>query len=399
MEHARLQTLPGPAPAGVRDVLVMVGMPLSRKGPAYTAAMLARAMRSDALRPVIYTSANRWAGAPLDLPVVTGAPDFGTLANGVALRLAGGTLQRRIQTKLLAALRDAPVPPIVWMFGNHPLSLARELHAMGIPVVREKINCAKATGRRLIGAEHAKYGFPPFTEISERACAQEAEELRLADAVFCPSPMVTQSLLELGIPAERLLATSYGWEPERLAGTSRALEPMDDGITLAFVGQLCVRKGVHVLLEAWARANIRGRLVFAGGVDPLIRERYAEILARPDVIQLGFVKDVGAVYRSADWFIFPTLEEGGPQVTYEAAGCGVPAIVSRMGAGAFTRDGLDGHVVEPIDVDTWAAMIASLPDRRAEREAMAASALAHAADFTWEKVGARRREALLARFG
>jgi glycosyltransferase involved in cell wall biosynthesis len=234
--------------------------------------------------------------------------------------------------------------------------------------------------------------------IPAAVIAKEARELELADAVFCPSPMVARSLRAVGIPESKLLPTSYGWEPRRFAGTDRALEPVD-GPTFLFVGYVCVRKGAHLLLEAWQRAGRPGRLVLVGNLEPLIARRYASVLAEPSVRYLPFTPDVGAIFRAADWFVFPSLEEGGPQVTYEAAGCGVPGIVSEMGAGAFTRDGEDGVIVRANDVDSWADALVRLGPDRDLQQRLGASARAHAADFTWERVGARRAAALLERFG
>src|SRR5207244_5557082 len=136
------------------------------------------------------------------------------------------------------------------------------------------------------------------------------EELELSDFVFSPSPLVAQSLEENGVPAAKVLPTSYGWDPGRLRGAPPTL-PAADGLTVLFVGTLCVRKGAHLLLDAWARSGVKGRLVFAGEPDQDITTRCADLLVRPDVVRLGYVNPIEGVFRSADVFAFPTLEEGG----------------------------------------------------------------------------------------
>lgn len=145
-------------------------------------------------------------------------------------------------------------------------------------------------------------------------------------------------------------------------------------------------KGRAYFTGRLAKANIKGRLIIAGAIEPIIQERYASVLQRPDVKYMPYTDDVPSLYRSADWFVFPTLEEGGPLVTYEAAGCGVPALVSPMGAGAFTRDKVDGIVLDSVNPEEWAQEIASLPSREEERRGMAASAKSRSLDFTWDKV-------------
>src|SRR5439155_1053170 len=114
------------------------------------------------------------------------------------------------------------------------------------------------------------------------------------DFAYAPSPMVEASFLENGVPPQKMLPTSYGWEPERLRNPARALSEID-GLTVLFVGLMCVRKGTHLLLDAWARSGVKGRLVFAGPIDPEIPELCAEHLNRPDVVQLGYVKGIEGV--------------------------------------------------------------------------------------------------------
>jgi glycosyltransferase involved in cell wall biosynthesis len=164
-----------------------------------------------------------------------------------------------------------------------------------------------------------------------------------------------------------------------------------------FVGFVCVRKGAHLLLDAWQRAGIRGQLVLCGAIEPGIARHSADVLARPDVVHLPYVSDVSSVYRQADIFAFPSLEEGGPLVTYEAMAHGLAVVVSPMGAGAVLRDGIDGMILPAHDTDAWADALRRLAASPDLRSRLGASARARAAEFTWEKVAARRADSLLQR--
>jgi glycosyltransferase involved in cell wall biosynthesis len=383
----------------VLAINVVVGMPITARGPSYTAVRIAEALADAGLGVRLFGQPNLWPG---ELRVaVGGRRSFpgARLAARARLQPVRALLRQCTVRDVRRHLdRVGAAGQIVYTWSEVPLRLAEDLHAMGVPVVREKINCAKAAAAAILADAYAGLGEPVPHPIDPGLIAKEARELALADAVFCPSPMVAATLRQLGIGEDRLIATSYGWEPERLSGTDRALEPAA-GPTFLFVGLICVRKGAHLLLEAWERAGHPGRLLLAGDIEPLIARRYARVLGHDSVVRLPYTRNIGAVFRSADWFVFPSLEEGGPQVTYEAAGCGVPAIVSPMGAGAFTRDGLDGVVLAEPTVDALAeAMVRHGRDRQA-RDAYAASAAARALDFTWQKVGARRAAALVQRFG
>lgn len=376
----------------------LVGLPLTGGGPSYTFEKIVSAMRSAELSARLFAPTDRHALSRGQIPIVA------TVSCNLA-RLPYALMRRpamaRIEGRFARACGRHTQPVIAYLWSELSLNLARQLaRQRNTFVVREKINCGKRMARRILEEAYAsldaRAALPEA--LSDARIEKERVELHLADAVFCPSPMVRASLLEIGIPAKRLIDTSYGFDPERLKGEHRALEPID-GVTLLFVGTLCVRKDAHVLLESWERAGAKGRLVLVGSIEPLIAKRYAHILARSDVEVHGFQSDVGAYFRSADYFIFPSLEEGDPQVTYEAASCGIPAITTAMGAGAFTRNGIEGIVIDPDRRDDWVDAIRALaPGSRAHAEASAA-AVARAAEFAWDKVGKRRREAVLGKFG
>jgi glycosyltransferase involved in cell wall biosynthesis len=142
---------------------------------------------------------------------------------------------------------------------------------------------------------------------------------------------------------------------------------------------------------------VRGRLVLAGVLEPAIRERCSDLLARPDVVVLDYVTDVCSLYRAADFFVFPSLEEGGPQVTYEACGCGLPVITTRMGMGRVVRHDREGFVLDPYDGEGWVEAIRALAEDNGRRKLMGAAAAQRARSFHWDKVAIRRRQQILER--
>jgi glycosyltransferase involved in cell wall biosynthesis len=256
------------------------------------------------------------------------------------------------------------------------------------------INCHRGTAKRILDEAYAHIGAEPSHGATEDSIRWERSALELADFVFCPNKMVELSLIENGVPPSKLLESSYGWEPARFAGTRRMLAPMN-GVTVLFVGSVSVRKGAHLLLDYWAKSGIEGRLVLAGEIEPIIKLRCARLLSRDDVLVLNYVRDVGSLYRSADVFVFPTLEEGGPQVTYEACGCGLPAITTPMGAGRIVRDDVEGFVLDPYDAHGWIGALQVLATNVHKRRTMSAAALRAAQSFQWPEVARQRRETIL----
>ncbi len=283
---------------------------------------------------------------------------------------------------------------IAYLWPGVTLDTYRRIKDRGITIVTERINCHTQFAKELLDAEYDRIGWPASHGLDAAGVEREHKECELADLVFAPNRFVVRSLLDCGVPQEKILPVSYGWDPQRMAGTSQAV-PLGEGLTILCVGRLCIRKGVHLLLDAWQKAQVPGTLLFAGAVHHDVAERLENELSRPNVKRVGHTLDVGAIYRSGDVFVVPALEEGGPLVTYEAMGCGLPVIASPMGSGP-ARDGVDGFIVAPHDIDGWVDAIRQMYADTEMRKRMGRAASQRAASFTWQKVGAQRRKALTA---
>ena len=281
---------------------------------------------------------------------------------------------------------------LAYLWSHVRLPVYRALKDKGVRIVLERINNHTRTCRRILDAEYQRLGMPSGHHIRPESPDEQDQEIGLADYIFSPSPNVYRSLLENGALESKLLPTSYGWDPSRILTSQRKPH---DGVDVVFIGSGIVRKGLHLLLQAWADAGIKGRLILCGDIHGEIAKPFAHLLARPDVVQMGYLNGIGDVLCQSDIFAFASLEEGGPQVTYEAMGCGVPVLTTPMGAGAIARDGQDGFIINPLDHDGWVQRLRQLaadPDLRAR---LGQTARARAAEFVWSKVGARRREALI----
>ena len=301
---------------------------------------------------------------------------------------------RNLSLEILEARYAAALQPgdAAWVYRGCSLDLMRTLRKRGHPVFLERINTMDHTAKRIIDDAFARAGWPvDYQHDPIPVLALEQAQADAADFIFSPSPAVTESLLERNIAAAKILECSYGWEPERFKSTRRAL-PKIDGTTVLFVGRIGVRKGAHLLLEAWSRAGLKGRLVLLGPMDDTIAERCAMHLRRDDVIHLPYNPDTAPVYRCADIFILPTLEEGSPLVSYEAIGNGLPVITSAMGAGRIIRHRREGLVVDPHDRAQLIDALRTLADSPDMRRTMAEAGRVRATEFTWDKVAARRHE-------
>ena len=301
------------------------------------------------------------------------------------------------QRRFLKGLDDADA---VYLWPNTPLAVYERAKELGLPIFMERINTHRQCQRNILGPELAKVGIDiEDTGANLAGVAREDAQLALADHIFSPSPMVRASLLDAGIEAERIIDSTYGWAPDRLR-VSTFGERSSDPFTALFVGTLCVRKGLHRFLPAWAEANVEGKLLLAGEMGDLAEVSGIDrFLSRPDVVLLGRVEDIAPVFAQSDLFAFPSLEEGSPMVSYEAMAFGLPSLTSPMGAGAVVRPDIDGIVCDPTNTAQWVDSLRRLAGDAELRHRLGSAARENVQKYTWEKVGRRRRKAVLDRLG
>jgi glycosyltransferase involved in cell wall biosynthesis len=358
--------------------------------------MIARGMAScdfDSLElavNIVTPRARAFAGSPVQ--VTETLPYW---ARRLPYRLTRPLAVSRIDHAFLQITRSAAAANHgAYIWSSTSRRTIKELKGAGIKVFREMINGPLWVAKHILDEAYERFGIDPIHGLDDAWSEAEREALHAVDYVFAPNPMVTSSLLKTGLPPHKILDSSYGWDPQRFSGTNRLLPPCE-GITILFVGTICVRKGAHLLLDYWARSKLRGRLVLAGAMEPPIKKACAGVLARDDVKVLNYVSDVGALYRSADIFAFPTLEEGGPQVTYEACGCGLPVITTPMGTGRIAVNDKEGFVLDPYDASGWITAMQALAEDVPRRHTMGLAARESAELFRWDLVSARRKQQVL----
>ena len=293
-------------------------------------------------------------------------------------------------------LRDLKDFDAAYLWPNTSIETFRKVKQESKPIFLERINCYTKQAKSILDDAYRYLGIAPQHQITAGMIQEEDEEISLADFIFCPSPEVKKSFLGAGVPEHKLILTSYGWSPKRFPSFSID-KPLSDTITVIFVGSVCVRKGAHLLLRAWEKAGIKGRLLLCGSMEPAIAETCSRILARSDVIHRDYTSDIALAYREADFFAFPSLEEGSPLVTYEATANGLPVLTSPMGAGGIVRDGKDGIIVSPYDEEALVRGLQQLAGCAKLRLRMSDSARDRVQEFTWEKVARRRAELVLER--
>jgi glycosyltransferase involved in cell wall biosynthesis len=314
----------------------------------------------------------------------------GPLLRHVPYRLIERWSRGRLKRRFRRALDRAPAGSVAWFWPDAPIDLVRYARDRGMVTVREMINSPWAHARPILDAAFAAAGLPPTHGISEESIARENAELAQYDFVYACNGEVEEALRMRGIAESRILRSSFGWSRSRFPGRDRA-ESDGGPFRACFVGTVNVRKGIAVLLEAWRLSGIQGELLLAGtieeGLRPLVEQAIRE---GSGIVELGPLDEPAQLYRTCDVFVFPTFEEGGPQVTYEAAACGLPIITTPMGAARLVVDGATGLIVPPGNPPALADALRRMAGDPALRETMARAACHAVQKFEYRQVSEDR---------
>ncbi|MEM6486657.1 MAG: glycosyltransferase family 4 protein [Pseudomonadota bacterium] len=362
--------------------MTLLPMAVDGVGPSHTCVSLLRGMQAAGTEVRLYANRNRHALGDLPHRVTIPRALSKLPYKPFAKRASAAT-----EAAYLRALRPGD---IAYLWPLTSLATIEAVAARGNPIFLEGINTRMSHARTVMDAVYAAEGLAPAHGITDARVAEEEAQLALAAGIFAPSPAVEEALEGSPLRAGGMLGASYGTaEP-----VQTALADPDRPLRFLFIGSLNLRKGAHMLLRAWAEAKIDGELVMAGYLEEAVGQRCADELALPSVRPLGFVRDVPALYRTADVFILPSFEEGDPLVTYEAAAHGLPIIASPAGAGRMGAETGCVDLIDPAECDSLVAALRRHAEDPAYRAQRAAAARTAVADYTWGKVAARRADAL-----
>jgi glycosyltransferase involved in cell wall biosynthesis len=233
-------------------------------------------------------------------------------------------------------------------------------------------------------SEEAQHLGVPFKVAGASFRHRVLEEIELADYIFCPSRYAKRTFLDQGISADRLVVCPYGVDLAAFDASAR--RPGGKTFRILFLGQICMRKGIHYLLEGFRQANLAdARLILAGPVDPAFRSvlnRYSGLFEETGPIPRTQVRDY---YLDADVFVMPSLADSYGLVVSEAMSTGLPVIVSEnTGMADSITDGREGFVVPIRDSTAIAEKITFLYENRDRAAAMGLAAMTTARGLDWD---------------
>jgi glycosyltransferase involved in cell wall biosynthesis/predicted Zn-dependent protease len=262
-----------------------------------------------------------------------------------------GLVNREVCRRLIERGHQIALQPIELPAGEVPeeaLSRALEL----------RLGCAPAHAAEV----HVRHRWPPdFTPPAEGRLVVfqhwEFGSLPQAwveamsgpvDEVWVASRYARECFVRSGVPAERVQVVPLGVDPGRFAPQAPPL-PLATGkrFKFLFVGGTLYRKGIDILLDAYAEAFERRDdvclVIKDMGVGSFYRgqtaeQRIAELQARRDAPEILYFEgalseeELAGLYTACDCLVHPYRGEGFGLPIAEAMASGLPVIVTDHGA-------------------------------------------------------------------
>ncbi len=284
---------------------------------------------------------------------------------------------------------------IAYLWPGVSLATYQRLKDRGCTIIYEGVNTHEAHSKAILDEAYTQLNLPFTHDVSAEKVIVETAKLELADYVYSCSPIMTESMLNNGIPQHKILQTSYGLSGQSIIDGVYTKAPVQDKqLTFIFVGSISVRKGVHLLLDYWVKAKLNARLQLVGRIEEAIKPLVEQYVGQYNIEHIPYTNDLASVYKNADVFVLPSLEEGSPLVTYMAFGAGIPLLVSPMGGGGVVTDGVEGIVINPYDADAWVEGLQKLAIDAQLRINLAVKSKVKAPFYLWDALGKRRLQSL-----
>jgi glycosyltransferase involved in cell wall biosynthesis len=209
-------------------------------------------------------------------------------------------------------------------------------------------------------------------------------EIEAADVVLCPSDFVRDTMVLNGISPDKCFVSHFGVDTEIF----KKRESLPERPTFISVGSLTVRKGQQYLFQAFEKVKEKlpdSQLICVGGMRPDFKKEIVKWQGRFEHFDNVPHSKLAEMLSKSTAFVLPSLEEGFARVLSEAMAVGLPILASyESGASTVVRNGVEGFILNPRDVDGLASAMLRMALNKEENIAMGdASYLAGGKSNTW----------------
>ncbi len=142
-------------------------------------------------------------------------------------------------------------------------------------------------------------------------------------------------------------------------------KPQNKSFTIGYCGRLREVKGVHVLLDGFAKCkeirpdlDIRLKLAGDGVYEEVLRKQAKTLGIESEVDFLGVVVETKSFYSSLDLYVQPSFAEGLPNSVIEAMNAALAVVATDIGGNRdLIQEGVSGHFFAAGDAATLAELL------------------------------------------
>jgi glycosyltransferase involved in cell wall biosynthesis len=210
------------------------------------------------------------------------------------------------------------------------------------------------------------------------------------DLVLAPNAPLADMLVEDGVEPARIAIWSRGvdrqkFDPARRSAAWRAAQGIaEDELAVLFFGRLVREKGIADFAAAFTRAALPKARAVVIGEGPARAEFASEL---PGAVFTGHLSGeaLGEAVASADVLLNPSATEAFGNVNLEAMASGLAVISANAPSSrALIRSGHSGLLVQPGDVEGYAAALGTLAGDPAQRLRLGRAAREESARYDWD---------------
>lgn len=315
------------------------------------------------------------------------APNARTLAREVRMTINRLSPWERIMARnrwfqsaarrsIRARLRELGPASVLFSYSYAGLDLLHEAKEMGCRTVLGQIDPGpeeeRIVARITKDCAHLEPRWDPAPAEYWRLWRLECEA---ADVILVNSEWSRRALIREGIEGVRIRVVPLVYEPPAGALGFQRMYPRSFSkarpLRVLFLGQVNVRKGIHILIDAIRLLN--GEPVEFAIVGPLQISVPADMKTRGNVKWTGPVprSEAATYYQWADVFVFPTFSDGFGLTQLEAQAWKAPLITSAY-CGEVVDHGRNGIVLDKLDGPSLAAVLAGYVGHAEELTSMSA---------------------------
>jgi glycosyltransferase involved in cell wall biosynthesis len=209
---------------------------------------------------------------------------------------------------------------------------------------------------------------------------QKLQEMELADVVMVACRFVEKTIRAF-YPNKIIRMAPYGVDLDFWNSGHR--ERDDSSLRFIYAGQISLRKGIPVLLDAWEKADLREAELELIGSWQLAEAKKRTMPANVKWYPPCGPEQLRERFQLAHAFVFPSFFEGFGLVLLEAMACGLPVIASEATAAPDVVSEKCGLVLPTGNVEALVESLRWFSTHRARIGAMSRAARMRAQDYSW----------------